>query len=80
MHIWIIKEKWKKKINECMEIRLGISLYSSLYFKLEKILCLSYCLLCFLFKNIREEGGTGSHQKQGQEEQGGGPNTVYTCK
>jgi hypothetical protein len=31
------------------ETTLGISLYSSLYLKLAKMLCLSYYLLCFLF-------------------------------
>jgi hypothetical protein len=48
-----------------MEAMLGISLCSYLYFKLAKMLCLSYYLLCFLFNKIREqEVGTGSAQKQ----------------
>jgi hypothetical protein len=47
-----------------MEAMLGISLYSYLYLKLAKTLCLSYYLLCFLFK-IGEEGKTGSAWKQG---------------
>jgi hypothetical protein len=41
-----------------MEVMLGISLYSYLYLKLAKILCLSYYLLCFLLNKIREEGRT----------------------
>jgi hypothetical protein len=40
-----------------MEAMLGISLYSYLYLKLTKMLCLSYCLLCFLFKKIGEQEG-----------------------
>jgi hypothetical protein len=46
-----------------MEAMLGISLYSYLYLKLAKTLCLSYCLLCFLFNKIKEQacvhGGWG---------------------
>jgi hypothetical protein len=60
-----------------MEATLGISLYSSLYLKLAKMPCFSY-LLCFSFNKIREERETGSALKQ--EERGGGPNNVYTCK
>jgi hypothetical protein len=53
-------------IHMCMEAMLGISLYSYLYLKLEKTVCLSYYLLCFLFNKIgEEEGGTGSAQKLG---------------
>jgi hypothetical protein len=53
-----------------MEATLGISLYSYLYLKITKTLCLSYYLLCFLFKIIREEnGGTGSAQKGSWEGQ-----------
>jgi hypothetical protein len=51
----------------CMEVTLGISLYSYLYLKLAKTLCLSYNLLCFPFNKIGEqEGGTGSAWKQGE--------------
>jgi hypothetical protein len=51
-------------IYKCMEATLGISLYSYLYPKLAKTLCLSY-YLCFLFNKIREEEGrTGSAWKQ----------------
>jgi hypothetical protein len=51
-------------IQMCMETMIGISLYHYLYFKLAKILCLSYYLLWFLFNNFKEqEGGTGSAQK-----------------
>jgi hypothetical protein len=35
-----------------MEVMLGISLYSYLYLKLAKTLCLSYYLLRFLFNKI----------------------------
>jgi hypothetical protein len=48
-------------VHICMEAMPGLSLYSYLYFKLAKMLCLSYSLLCFLFNKIREqEGRTGS--------------------
>jgi hypothetical protein len=42
-----------------MEGMLGISLYSCLYPKLAKTICLSYYLLCFLFNKIREVSTTG---------------------
>jgi hypothetical protein len=59
-----------------MEAMLGISLYSYLYLKLAKALCLSHYLLCFLFNKIREqEGGTSSAQKQGSW---GVAQTMYT--
>jgi hypothetical protein len=64
-----------------------ISLYSYLYLKLAKMLCLSYYRLRFLFNKTREqEIGTGSALKRdgrggaGREGEGGGPNNVYTCK
>jgi hypothetical protein len=40
-----------------MEAMLGISLYSYLYLKLAKMLCLSYYLLCFVFNKIGEQEG-----------------------
>jgi hypothetical protein len=52
-------------IHKCMEAILGISLYSCLYLKLAKMICLFYYRLCFLFNKIGEEGETGSVQKQG---------------
>jgi hypothetical protein len=53
-------------IHKCMEATLGISLYSYLYLKRAKMLCLSYYLLCFLLNKIREEeSGTGSAWKIG---------------
>jgi hypothetical protein len=52
-------------IHKCMEAMLGISLYSYLYLKLAKTLCLSYYLL-FSLQQIRGEGRTGSVQKQGE--------------
>jgi hypothetical protein len=64
-------------IHMCMEAMLGISLYSYLYLKLAKMLCLSYYLLCFLFNKIGEqEGGTGLARNLG----GRSPNNVYTCE
>jgi hypothetical protein len=51
-------------IHKCMEAMLGISLYSYIYLKLAKTLCLSYYLLCFLFNKIGEkQEGTVSAQK-----------------
>jgi hypothetical protein len=47
-------------LHMCMEAMLGIYLYSYLYLKLAKTLCISYYLLGFLFNKIREEGRTGS--------------------
>jgi hypothetical protein len=58
----------KVMIHMCMEATLGISLYSYLYLKQAKMLCLSYYLFCFFFNKIREqEGGTGSSQKEDRE-------------
>jgi hypothetical protein len=76
-------------IYKCMETMLGISLYSYLYLKLAKIKCLSYYLLCFLFKIGEQEGRIGSAWKvgggkrvreMGRNGRGIGPNNVYTCK
>jgi hypothetical protein len=47
-----------------MEAMLGLSLYSYLYLKLAKTLCLSYYCLCLLFNKIEEER-TGSAWKRG---------------
>jgi hypothetical protein len=59
--MWVI-------VHKCIETTLGIFLYSCLYLKLAKMLCLSYFLLCFLSNKIREqEGGTGSDRKRGRE-------------
>jgi hypothetical protein len=56
----------------CLEAMLGLSLYSYLYLKLEKMLCLSYYLLCFLSNKIGEQ--------EGGWQGGGGPNNVYILK
>jgi hypothetical protein len=66
-----------------METTPGLSLSSFLYLKLAKILCLSYCLLHFLFNKIgEEEGGSGSAWKQKLEGLGMGwgeeAQTMYT--
>jgi hypothetical protein len=66
-----------------MEAMLGISLYSCLYLKPAKTICLSYYLLCFLFNKIgEEEGGTDSSWKQGVGRCVGigGTNNIFTCK
>jgi hypothetical protein len=53
-------------IHKCLEAMLGISLYSYLYFKLARTLCLSYYLLCLLFNKMgEEERGKGFVWKQG---------------
>jgi hypothetical protein len=68
----------------CMEAMLGISLYSYLYLKLTKMLCLSYYRSCFLFNKTGEEGRAGSAWKQGgwgKRERGQGgemAQTMYT--
>jgi hypothetical protein len=49
----------------CMEAMLRIFLYSYLYLKLAKMLCLSDYHLCLLFNKIGEEGRTGSAWKWG---------------
>jgi hypothetical protein len=71
----------------CMKATtLGISLYSYLYPKLAKTICLSYYLLCFLFNRIIEEGGTGCAWKPVGRVRGHGwggrrgKNDIYTCK
>jgi uncharacterized membrane protein len=45
--VWVV-------IHIYMEAMLGISLFSYLFLKLAKMLCLSYYLLCFLFNKIRK--------------------------
>jgi hypothetical protein len=56
--MWVVIHKY-------MEATLGISLYSYLYLKLAKTLCLSYYLLYFLFNKIGEEGRIGFAWKWG---------------
>jgi hypothetical protein len=58
-------ESTRVVIHLCMEAMLGISLYSYLYLKPAKTLCLSYCCLCLLFNKIGEEGRTGSAGSEG---------------
>jgi hypothetical protein len=48
-------------VHKFMEATLVISLYSHLYPKIAKMICVSF----FLFNNIGEEGRTGSAWKQG---------------
>jgi hypothetical protein len=61
----IFKEKIRVVIYMCMEAMLGISLYNYPYFKLAKMLCLSYYCLCLFFNKIGQEGKTGSAWKKG---------------
>jgi hypothetical protein len=73
-------------IHKCLETTLGISLYSYLYPKIAKTICLSYYLLCFLLNKIREKGKTVSTWKRwlGRLKGGEVAPTVYiyvtTCK
>jgi hypothetical protein len=64
-------------IHKCMEAMLGISLYSYLYLKLTKTLCLSYYHLCFLFNNrakqVLPETWGGGGRRSGKVTQ-----TMYT--
>jgi hypothetical protein len=62
-------------IHMCMEATLGISLYSYLYLKLAKMLCLSYYLLVTKLENKRAE-----QVQPGRGGGRGGPNNVYTCE
>jgi hypothetical protein len=77
--ILLVQENiWIYNLNLKIATR-GLFLYSYLYLKLTKTLCLSYYLLWFLFNKIREqEGGTGSTWK------GGGKQclhmNVYICE
>jgi hypothetical protein len=59
-------------IHTCLEAMLGLLLYSYLYLKLAKMLCLFYYVLCFLFnKTGEQEVRTGSAWEQGEMEGGG---------
>jgi hypothetical protein len=66
-----------------MEAMLGISLYSYLYLKLAKMLCLSYYLLCFLFNKIGQEaeqvlpGSKGDWGKKVEQGEEGRDGTMY---
>jgi hypothetical protein len=54
-------------IHKYMEAMLRISLYSYVYPKLAKMVCLSYYLLCFLVNKIGGKvGGTDSAWKGGR--------------
>jgi hypothetical protein len=60
--MWIV-------MHRCMDATVGLSLYSYLYFKLAKALCLSSFLLCFLYYKIgKQEGRKGSARKREQGE------------
>jgi hypothetical protein len=70
-HAHIVKRSGRDEpiqvvIHMCIEAMVGISLYSYLYLKLAKLLCLSYYRLCLLFNKIGEEGRTGYAWKRGR--------------
>jgi hypothetical protein len=73
-------------IHMCKEAMFGISLYRDLYFKLAKMLCLFYYLLCFLFSKRRrgqnrfclEERGGGEGREKWEAGGRDDPNNVYT--
>jgi hypothetical protein len=50
-----------------MKAMVGISLYSYIYLKLEKALCLLYYFSCFSSTKSEKEGRTGSAWKWGRE-------------
>jgi hypothetical protein len=52
-------------IHMCMEATLEISLFSYLYLKIAKMLCLSYFLGILFNKTGKQEGRTSSARKQG---------------
>jgi hypothetical protein len=70
----------------CVEATLGISLYSYLYLKLAKMICLSYVFSSTKSENKRAEqvlpgrGGEAKGDERGWEEGGDGSNNVCTCK
>jgi hypothetical protein len=66
-------------IHKCMEATLGICLYSCLYHKLAKTICLSYHLLCFHSTKLEksaEQVLLGLGLVAGRV----GTKNVYTCK
>jgi hypothetical protein len=66
-------------VHKCMEATLGIALYSYLYHKLAKAICLSYYLLCFPFYKIEEEARMGFAWKHGIEGLWGGVRWHKQC-
>jgi hypothetical protein len=68
-------------IHMCTEATLGIALYSYPYLKLAKMICLSYYVLCFLFKKIKhkraEQVLPGKEGVEGEWAGGGGAQTMY---
>jgi hypothetical protein len=68
-------------IHKCIETAIGISLYSYFYFKLAKIVYLSYHLIYFLFKeNWRTRGQNRFCLEVGRGQEGGWTYNVYTYK
>jgi hypothetical protein len=66
------------EIHMCTEATLGISLYSYLYLKLAKMLCLSYYF--YVFSSTKSENKRAAVQKQGGLVGAGGPNNVNNHK
>jgi hypothetical protein len=64
-------------IHVCIEATLGISLYSYLYLKLAKMLCLSYY---YVFSSTKSEKRVEQVLPGSGKERVGDPNNVYTCK
>jgi hypothetical protein len=70
--IWVVIHMCMKQCYESLRI-------AYLYLNLAKMLCLSYYLLCFLFKKIGEEVLLGSKGvRDGGSGGEGGSNNVYT--
>jgi uncharacterized membrane protein YhaH (DUF805 family) len=65
----------------CIETILEISLYSYLYLKLAKTICLFFTI-SYVFSSTKSENKMANQvlaQKWGVGE-GGGPNNIYTCE
>jgi hypothetical protein len=73
------KEVWQRtNVGSNTQVHgvLGISLYSCLYLKLEKMLCFLLSPMFFPQENQRTRGWNSFCLEGG----GSGPNNVYTCK
>jgi hypothetical protein len=78
------------EIHKCVETMLRISLYSYLYLKLAKLVCLSHYLLCFAFsstKSVKKRaeqvlpgsgGGESGWVRGGEGWRGAVAQTMYT--
>jgi hypothetical protein len=66
-------------VHKCLEAMLGISLYTYLYLKLAKILCLSFISCVFSSTKSKKRAEQVLPGRTGVEG-GGGTNNVYICK